>query len=416
MSETVPAPNRFPKRFVVLAWALTAIFLCYVDRVIISLAAIDMQAELSWSDTSKGVILSSFFLGYLIMQPLGGILANRFGGRNVFLCAVMGWSLFTILTPIAARMSFDSLIVTRFLVGFGEGAAFPAVYNLISNWMRKDETSSSIGFMTASSSAGTLFAFLVAGKIISIYGWPSVFYLFGGLGILWSIIWVWVVPSRAILAEDRVVEGEDHEKSPTPWRLILIHPSSLGMYLIGMAGALMSFTLVTWMPSYYSDTFGMDTAEAGLASLVPFAAFMLTTMAAGVLGDRLVRNGVNSLRVRKGLTIAGFSMGILCLIAVTQVGGQLIAVLLLSLSLGGLGVAAPGYSVIPSELFPRHGDILYGFMAGFATLCSVPTIALTGVILDRTGSYDQMFFLIVIGTLVGLITFALLARNDALHE
>lgn len=415
MTEIAMAQKGIPKRYAMMGWALTALFLCYIDRVIISLAAITMKTELDWTDTSKGLILSSFFVGYLIMQVLGGLLANRYGGRNVFLWAVLIWSVFTILTPPAAYVSFSTLVFVRFMVGLGEGAAFPAVYGLINAWMRKDEVSSSIGFMTASTTAGTIFALLVAGKLIAIYGWPSVFYLFGGLGFVWAIFWLWKIPSRAISPEDRL-EDVKKAKPPTPWKLLLTHPSVLCLYVIAMAGAMISYTLVTWMPSYFADTFGMTTAEAGFFSLFPFITITFTTIGAGIVGDRLIKKGVATIKVRKGLTYVGFITSAIFLVALTFVSGQWIAVLCLSISFAALGVAVPGYSVIPAELLPRHGEVLYGFVAGCGTLASIPTIALTGVILDKTGSYDQMFLMMVAGSVIGLIVFALFAGNDPIYE
>ena len=122
---------------------LAALLLCYIDRVIISIAAIEMQKDLSWSDSDKGLVLSSFFLGYLVMQILGGLLANRLGGRNVFLWAVVLWSLFTIVTPLAAMAAFPLLIVARFLLGVvlgylyyqGRSIWYPIAAHFVNNAM-----------------------------------------------------------------------------------------------------------------------------------------------------------------------------------------------------------------------------------------------------------------------------------------
>ena len=416
MSTVTLTQKGIPKRWKMMIWALTALFLCYIDRVIISLAVIEMKPELGWDDSAKGTILSSFFIGYLVMQVLGGLLANRFGGRNVFLWAVLIWSIFTVATPFAAYSSFSMLIFTRFMVGFGEGAAFPAVYSLINAWMRRDEVSSSIGFMSAASTTGTIFSLIVAGLIIKSFGWPFVFYLFGSFGFIWALFWILKIPNRAIPPEDRSEEAENSTKSPTPWKLLFTHPSVLCLYAVAMAGAMISYTLVTWMPSYFADTFKLSTAEAGLYSLLPFVMITFTTVAAGIIGDRLIRRGTPTLKVRKGLTYIGFAFSGLFLVLLTQVGGLWPAVICMSLSFAALGIAVPGYSAIPVELMPKHGDILYGFLAGSGSLASIPTIKLTGVILDRTGSYDQTFLIMAAASAIGLIVFGIFARNDPIYE
>mgnify|MGYP000377123419 FL=1 len=298
--------TRISKRWSVLIWALVALLLCYIDRIIISLAIIEMKPEFGWDDSAKGTILSAFFVGYLVMQVLGGLLANKFGGRNVFLWAVLIWSAFTIATPFAAYSSFSMLVFARFIVGFGEGAAFPAVYSLIGNWMRKDEVTRSIGFMSAASTIGTIFALIVAGLMIKSYGWTSVFYIFGSLGFVWALFWFWKVPKKAIISEDRLQDLVSSPKSAIPWKILLTHPAVLCLYAVAMAGAMISYTLVTWMPSFYVDTFKLSIAQASFYTLPPVVVITFTSIAAGVIGDSLIKRGTDLLKVRKGLTYFGF--------------------------------------------------------------------------------------------------------------
>ena len=77
-----------------------AVFISYIDRTNLSVAAIPMQQAFGWSETTKGWVLSSFFIGYLLFMAASGVLANRFGGRKVLGAAVLWWSAFTALTPI----------------------------------------------------------------------------------------------------------------------------------------------------------------------------------------------------------------------------------------------------------------------------------------------------------------------------
>ncbi|MCY3639770.1 MAG: MFS transporter, partial [Gammaproteobacteria bacterium] len=98
------------KRYTVVGLCFAAVFVCYIDRVNISVAAIAMQSEFGWSETTKGLVLSSFFVGYMLTQALAGWLADRFGGKLVLGVAVVWWSLFTVVTPWAAYSSFALLI------------------------------------------------------------------------------------------------------------------------------------------------------------------------------------------------------------------------------------------------------------------------------------------------------------------
>jgi ACS family sodium-dependent inorganic phosphate cotransporter len=105
-----------------------AVFVCYIDRVNISLAIVPMAREFGWSKTTSGFVMSSFFIGYLLTQVPGGILAGRFGGKHVLAGGVLFWSLFTALTPPSAYAGFGALIGARILMGM---VTFPSILHAV---------------------------------------------------------------------------------------------------------------------------------------------------------------------------------------------------------------------------------------------------------------------------------------------
>ena len=137
--STVIATNsvavRRPAWFTVVLLCSAAVFIAYIDRTNISVASIAMKEQFRWTETTKGFVLSSFFIGYLILQIASGTLANKYGGKIVLGVAVIWWSLFTILTPPAAFLSFPALIAARIALGLGEAAVFPASINMIGRWV-----------------------------------------------------------------------------------------------------------------------------------------------------------------------------------------------------------------------------------------------------------------------------------------
>ncbi len=407
--------ERWPKRYGMMTWLLVALLLCYIDRVLMSVAAIEMQKEFGWTDSDKGFVLSSFFVGYLITQILGGLVSNRLGGRNTFLVAVVLWSLFTALTPAAASWSFGAVVVARFMLGFGEGAAYPAAYNLIHGWMPFTERSRSIGLMTASGAAGTVIALLSVGSIIQARGWPSVFYLFGSMGIVWALIWTFVIPSRPpggeVLANARTAA-----KGSIPWRVLLTHPAVLTLYLLCTAGGSISFVMVSWLPSYFVDVFGLTTAQAGIYSVVPFATMAVIPVLSGRYADKLIAARMTILAVRKRLVITGMFVVALSLVLLTLAPSAIASVVLASLLFVGVGIAVVGYSPIPAELLPEHGDILFGFMAAAGSLASAAAVAITGVLLERTGSYAAMFIVLALLSGASLLAFQFFGRATRIEQ
>ena len=110
-----------PQRINLIAYSTLAVIICYIDRVNISVAIIPMQEQFGWSDSQVGLIFSSFYLGYMLTMALGGYLSDKFGGKSVLGWGVVLWSIFTILTPVAAHNGFFALFFIRILMGIGEG-------------------------------------------------------------------------------------------------------------------------------------------------------------------------------------------------------------------------------------------------------------------------------------------------------
>lgn len=76
----------------------------------------------------QGVILSSFFWGYVVTHLPGGILSEKFGGKYSLGLGILSTAIFTLLTPIAVKWGdATALIIIRILMGLGEGTTFPAL-------------------------------------------------------------------------------------------------------------------------------------------------------------------------------------------------------------------------------------------------------------------------------------------------
>lgn len=412
---------RLPKRYQMMAMLLLALLLCYIDRVIISIAAIEMQKEFGWSDADKGLVLSSFFFGYLLMQISGGVISNRFGGRNVLVCAVVFWSLFTVLTPVVAMISLPVLVAARFLLGVGEGASFPAGYGLIHERMPPAERSRAIAAMLAAVSGGSIVALIVGGPILEAFGWPTLFYLFGGMGFLWALFWIPMVPAQApdlgsVSAEKPEEKPEKKSMLALPWRLLLTHPAVLTLYLMTIAAASITHTLSSWLPSYYVDQFDVGAARAGFLSILPFGGYALSTILAGIYSDRRIAKNVARLRVRREVTLFCGCMIVVGLLLLVQSQGLILSVTSASFVMVGLGGMTIGYSPLPAEVLPDHGDVVFGFMGGIGSLGGALMVYLTGLIVDSTGSYSDVFYLMVAVVVLAILIFLRFAQAHAIDR
>src|SRR5580658_4923275 len=156
----------WPRRYTVVLLFALATALCYIDRVNISIAIIPLARAKGYDAAAKGLVLSSFFWGYLWLQMLGGWMADRYGGKRVLMVGVATWSLATFFTPLAASTSFAALLTMRALLGAGEALNFPAVHSIAARWTIASERARAISFHFSGVAFGTMIALLVSPIII----------------------------------------------------------------------------------------------------------------------------------------------------------------------------------------------------------------------------------------------------------
>jgi MFS family permease len=153
--------------------------------------------------------------GYLLTQVIGGIAADRLGGKVVLGLGVVWWSVATVLTPLAAKVSLPVLLGMRALMGIGEGVAMPAMNNMLSRWVPASERSRSLALVYSGMYVGSMLGLGVSPGLIASHGWPSVFYIFGSLGVLWWAVWSFAASSTPSEAQDISKEEADYIRNNT---------------------------------------------------------------------------------------------------------------------------------------------------------------------------------------------------------
>jgi ACS family sodium-dependent inorganic phosphate cotransporter len=392
-----------------------ATFICYIDRVNISVAIIPMAREFGWSDTERGLVLSSFFIGYLVTQVLGGSLAARFGGKAVLGFGVLWWSLFTILTPLSAFASFPVLIATRILMGLGEGVAFPATYNLLGRWVPMRERSRAAAFNLSAIPIGTLVAVTLTPFIAIGMGWPWVFYLFGVTGFIWFLFW-WPLaadrPARPVDIELKdPADQENGERAKIPWRKILSRAPVWAIIISHFSNNWGLYVLLSWLPSYFASQLGVNLREVWLYVVPPWIAMFLLGNVAGTIGDRLVAAGRSVTFVRKLMQTIGSAAPAIALVALAGTDDAVTAVVLITVALGLGSFSFAGFASNHLDISPRHAGVIFGISNTAGTIPGIVGVALTGWLVDQTGSYASAFYVTAGVYAIGLVTWLMFATG-----
>jgi ACS family sodium-dependent inorganic phosphate cotransporter len=399
--------GRWAAHYTVVLLICAAAFISYVDRSNISVGALAMQAQLGWTETQKGFVLSAFFIGYLVMMVASGALANRLGGRIVLGSAVIWWSLFTALTPPAALLSLPALILARIALGLGEAAVFPASINMISRWVPLVARTRAVTLLVSSIHLGTMFALPVTGWLIQRFNWPLPFYLFGAGGLVWAVFWFRNVGSGWAI-EPAAADGH----RGIPWKHLLSLPCVWAVAVGHFCANWSLYMLLAWLPSYFQSTFGVNIANAGALSMAPWLVAFVAANLAAIVAERLLRSGWTATRVRKLMQCGGLIGTALFLLVLADVATLKAGVLLMCCATGFLACCLPGFAPNGLDIAPRYADVIFGISNTFATLPGIFGVFITGWLIDRTGNYAAPFLLSAAVAVFGALVFGLFGSGE----
>lgn len=398
---------KFPYRFRLITLSTLAVFICYIDRINISVAAVEIQDQFGWDNTQLGLVLSSFFLGYIFTQYLGGLLADKYGGKRVLGYGVLFWSLFTIFTPAAAHHSFFLLLITRVLLGIGEGVTFPAWHSLYARWIPYQERTRAIAFTNSGISLGSIFAYVVTPIIMISYGWEWAFYSFGALGIVWFFFWhrnISSLPNKHpdISQEELsliIQEAPASEKAPKlpPFKTLIKNKPLWAIVVAHFCANWPLFVFISWLPIYLQDGLGVDyQTETTLfitLILIPSLVSVVFINLGGFFSDHLIKKGYQKLNVRKACTVIGFGGAAISLGLIPLFESIMGVVTMLCITNICAGLGTGGFSVNHADIGPKYTGSIMGISATIATIPGIIGVAISGFLVDLTGSFDSVFFL-----------------------
>ena len=125
----------------------------------------------------------------MLAQLPVGFLVNQLEGRKVLPFGVGLWSLATTLVPWCAGSSFALLTLSRAAVGLGEASAPSSATDIVGRSVPKEERARAMSFVFAGLQVGSILGYILAPEIIERLGWPAVFVVFGGVGLVWVAFW-----------------------------------------------------------------------------------------------------------------------------------------------------------------------------------------------------------------------------------
>ena len=399
--------RRWPPWYTVVLLCTAAVFISYIDRTNISVAAIQMKEQFGWNETTKGYVLSSFFVGYLALMAASGALANRFGGKIVLGIAVIWWSAFTMLTPAAALVSLPMLIAARIALGAGEAAVFPASINIVGRWVPVEHRAQAVALLTSGLSIGTMSALPITGALVKSYGWPMPFYVFGAVGIVWAVAWFGMVGSG------RAMEPEAPSAPRTiPWKRLLTEPAVWAIFVAHFCSNWSLYVLLAWLPTYFKTTFSVSLVDAGLLSAAPWLSYFVMANVGAHFAARMIRRGRTVTFVRKLMQVVSLLGCASFLSLLPQASSPMIGAALMCGAGGTLSLCLSGFAPNSFDIAPRYADVIWGIANTGGTIPGIVGVAITGWLVDKTGNFTAPFVLTAAVSVLGAAVYVMFGSGE----
>ncbi|XP_077289319.1 putative inorganic phosphate cotransporter protein picot isoform X3 [Arctopsyche grandis] len=376
-----------------------------------------------WSTALQGYVLSSFFYGYVITQIPFGILSKKYGARLFLGIGMLVNSVFGLLVPIAADHGIGWLIAVRFIQGLGEGPIVPCTHALLAKWIPPNERSRMGAAVYAGAQFGTVISMPLSG-LLSQYGfaggWPSIFYVFGVVGAIWSVSFLFLVHEDPE-SHPTISDGEKKyilsnlwgaagsSSPPIPWTAIV---KSLPFWAIMLAHMGQNYgyeTLMTELPTFMKQILHFSIKNNGYVSALPYLAMWLFSIFIAIVADWMLSSQrFNHTQVRKIINSIGQYGPAIGLVAASYSGCSPIAtVAFLTVGVGLNGGIYSGFKVNHLDLSPRFAGILMSFTNCLANLTGLLAPIVAGNIVDGKPTQAQwrIVFFIAAGIYVFCGTF-----------
>ena len=406
--------------------AYAVLNICRTTVVISSPAMLD-DPELELNKTMWGAILGWGTAGTLVGKLTTGVMADRFGGRKVFLISIGFCMLATAIFGMVSKVFFFS--IAFFIAMLAKSAGWPSMANLIRSWYPKFWRGRIWGILSSSSMSSSLFTSLVMGSLLLVISWRWVIASslpIAGIFVILLFFYLKQSPTDVGLEAMPSVDGDDNENNPKATHHL--DNASLGKALISFLKSsrfwlicisIMSLTILmafqSFLPLYLKEMFNLSPGKAGIASSVFPLGSMFSIVIGGFIFDKLTKK--RRIFVLGGMmTLATGCIVILLSLPESNIQEVTLPWIALSaIMVFGLMIA-PCY-LIPMSVFSldfggKHCGVLVGIIDAAGYSASMIFEFLGGAVADQVDGWQQFLYIILNVSIIGTVTLILFLVID----
>ncbi|XP_065205167.1 sialin-like [Planococcus citri] len=439
------------------------LFLCvfcgYLQRVNLSVTIVAMTKfkdteekqirgfpTYEWDNDICSYLHAAFFLGYFVMNFPAACLGVHFNVKRLLLVTFVVNGVLSCLTPLLINFHYTgsnemllqfkswagignwrALIVLRAVQGILQAFMFPTIHAISAKWAPPNERSRLVGFILSGIPFGTMVTLAGSGLLASnpYLGWPSVFYVSGASGLIWSLFWAWFGSSSpathsAISSEEynyitSKLPPEKTEKK-VPWFNILTSVHVWAIIVAHTAHNWGFWLLLSEMPTFLHAVSGFNIKSDGLLSSMPYVTMWLLQFPVMWIADRLNKRGVTSITAsRKIWTSIGQWGGAISLVALGYLDSNTTAAVALYVVSVGIGCCCNvGFNVNHMDLTSNYAGILMGLSNAFGATGGFGAPLIVSIFVEDVSSVSEWRIVFYIGAGIlffGNLFFAIFASG-----
>jgi len=391
----------------IVAVLLLAAILNSADRSSLSIAAPALSRELMLSPVQMGFMLSAFFWTYAIGQVVAGWFTDRFPVLWVFTIGFVVWSGATLCTGLVQGMT--GLLALRLLLGAGESVAFPCYSKIFATEFPPARQGLPNAILNSGTKIGAALGVLVGGVLIALYGWRMMFFVLGGSGVVFLILWFILAPRT-----DRKPQGQAASTATKPgpsYLDILRNRDAWGTFVGAACYNYAYFFGLTWLPSYLVQQKHLSLEKMGVIGAIPFWAAAVSAIIGGWTSDALIKKGHSTTKVRKAFVASGLVFSVAAFPSAI-VEDLTVSLVLLTVAYMALGVTVSNLWAISQTLAgPTAAGKWSGAQNCLGAVAGIIAPIVSGFVVQQTGNFSLAFLIMAILALVGAGSYVFLVRT-----
>ncbi len=399
-TRTAPGEITLPKTLSAVAALLTiSVFINYIDRGSLSIAAPALKDELHFSDSQLGILLSAFFWTYAGFQIVSGWLVDRFNVNWVMAGGFLVWSFATAATGLIH--GFEMLLVMRLLLGIGESVAFPSYSKILAKHFPESVRGRANAFIAVGIAAGPAFGIFFGAMLIARFGWRPFFIGLGVLCLLWLLPWIKWMPKGPGLTNSLTARAPAISE-------ILQKRSAWGTFGGLFSYNYLSYFLLTWLPFYLVRERHFSMQNMGRIGGAAYLILAVSALISGWVSDLWIARGGRISLVRKAFTTVGLAAAsCFCLAVVVFAFDSRLAIFFLFATCAAAGLCTSNLWAITQTLAGPHAAGKWtGLQNFFGNFAGIVSPALTGFVVERTGHFFWAFVAAAAVLLAGAMSWA----------